>query len=182
MTFRESPDFKRGQRGERLVAEVLLAHGYSVVPTCLIENGGAPRLWTGTKSFVLPDFDVTTEHRRFWVEVKTFLRSPWNHTYRCNVHGIERRLVDDYLEVAARTHADLRVVVCETMRDNAHGSSEPTGVLLGVDLTRIEILPCLGKHGHSGDCLAYWRRNDMTVIWSFDPACLEDSDRLGNVA
>lgn len=99
--MKSSREWRFGAEGERIVNEWLKKNGYLVVPTSLIETGGAPMLSGWIKRAVLPDTQAFREGCGRWVEVKTKGESI---VYKKEVRtGFSLRLYRQYEEVERET-------------------------------------------------------------------------------
>lgn len=88
----------RGLQGEKLVREWLKLRGFYVLPTSLIENGGAPALEGHVRKVIASNNLVVGDGSSFWAEVKTHQRSTMNRKYQREEHGIPIRLWEQYME------------------------------------------------------------------------------------
>jgi hypothetical protein len=105
LLFRETPEWKLGRAGEIVLKRMFMARDLLVIPTCDIENGGAPILeGAGARGPVLPDFLVFKDAKPVGaIEVKT--RSNAGHFYKLgkHTHGLALRHWNDYLDFQKRT-------------------------------------------------------------------------------
>lgn len=92
-----------GRRGEDLVREWLKGNGWCVVPTALIDNGGAPLLESHIRSHVLPDILAAKAGHPVWIDVKTKWRITPSKKRRRRETGCELRNWNDYLAVQEST-------------------------------------------------------------------------------
>ncbi len=106
-----------GRLGEELVVDWLQGRAWGVNPCYAYSNAGgmqkAPRLQFSEHGFVLPDLDACRSGVRCWVEVKTYTHAPWNERHKAAVHGIERRLLDQYMEVQRESGTAVYLLVLE---------------------------------------------------------------------
>jgi len=89
---------KRGLKGEKLVREWLKLRGFYVLPTSLIENGGAPALEGHLKRIIASNGLVAHAGETFWAEIKTYQRATFNQKRQRWEHGVPIRLWDQYTE------------------------------------------------------------------------------------
>jgi hypothetical protein len=92
-----------GRQAEEVVFEFLKRRGYLIVPTALIERGGAPLLEGFVKGHILPNGLASQSGQSGWVEVKYKSRATFNAKYRRWEHGIELHQWDSYLAVVRET-------------------------------------------------------------------------------
>lgn len=93
-----------GEWGEKTVRRWLERDmGYFVVPTNMIEDGGAPALTAHLKRLVLPDHLAFGNGGGLWVETKMKREPLYYQKLRQFHHGIEERLWVQYLEVEQET-------------------------------------------------------------------------------
>jgi len=90
--------FERGLQGEKLVREWLKLRGFYVLPTSLIDNGGAPAMEGYIKRIITSDNLVAKNGHVFWAEVKTYQRATFNQKRQRWEHGVPIRLWGQYLE------------------------------------------------------------------------------------
>jgi hypothetical protein len=90
--------FKRGLQGEALVREWLKLRGFYVLPTSLIQNGGAPALESFLNRITASDILVAGHGRTYWAEIKTYSRSTWNQIRQREEHGVPIKNWNQYLE------------------------------------------------------------------------------------
>ncbi|GAI84783.1 unnamed protein product, partial [marine sediment metagenome] len=90
--------FKRGLKGEKLVREWLKLRGFYVLPTSLIDNGGAPALEGHLKRIIASNHLVAGEGKTFWAEIKTYQRATFNQKRQRLEHGVPIRLWNEYLK------------------------------------------------------------------------------------
>jgi len=89
--------FKRGLKGEKLVREWLKLRGFYVLPTSLIEVGGAPALESHLKRIIASNSLVARGGETFWAEIKTYQRATFNQKRQRWEHGVPIRLWDEYI-------------------------------------------------------------------------------------
>lgn len=101
--LRDTPEYEWGAWGERIATQWLQQQGWFVVPTHLIDNGGAPLLIGQLRSFVLPDLQVAKQGQAHWVEVKCktaptryMIRNEWRT-------GVDLRNWNSYVRVQAES-------------------------------------------------------------------------------
>lgn len=92
-----------GDIGETVLRNWLKERGYYVVPTSLIENGGAPMLESHLRSLVLPDTLIFKGGEQKWVEVKAKTLAPKYNIGRCHTTGCALRHWNDYRQVQEAT-------------------------------------------------------------------------------
>lgn len=103
--MRERPEFRYGAVGEEIARRWLVQQGFAVVPTSLIENGGAPMLLSWAKKTILPDNQIFRGGQMRWAEVKTKTRAvPYRKANRINT-GCDLRHYDAYREIERATGA-----------------------------------------------------------------------------
>lgn len=116
-SFYRTPEWKLGDEGQRLVAELLRRKGYWVVPSYDFsgtDGDKAPKMIGPGPSLVLPDLDVARDGMRMWVEVKTKRNGPTLHN-NTNTweHGFSRRHFDHYRQVQVITGNRVFVIFYE---------------------------------------------------------------------
>lgn len=108
--FKDSNEWKRGEQGEKVAREWLISERYSVIPTSLIETGGAPVLLqyinanVDRTALILPDNLVFRHGNPRWVEVKTKSRCTYNNSRKRWEHGMPLRHWKAYLKVQEETN------------------------------------------------------------------------------
>lgn len=114
--LQDSPQYKRGRAGERLVASILRSRGWFVVPSSDYtgENGDkAPKLFGEREELILPDLDVSKDGERGWVEVKTKATTTLHRMSGTVEHGISLRHWKHYRRVEMITGAPVHLMVVE---------------------------------------------------------------------
>jgi hypothetical protein len=114
--LRESPEFKRGRNGERIVAQLLKRLGWFIVPSYDYsgEDGNkAPRMEGHTAAFVLPDLDISRAADRRWAEVKTKTRPTLYRKTGKLQHGISARQFEHYRAVERETGCPVCLFIFE---------------------------------------------------------------------
>lgn len=89
---------QRGLQGESLVREWLKIRGFYVLPTSLIQNGGAPALEGHLRRIVASNNLVAGGGQPFWAEIKTYQRASFNQKRQRLEHGVPQRLWHQYKE------------------------------------------------------------------------------------
>lgn len=103
--MRESEEWRFGEAGERVARRWLMEQGFAVVPTSLIENGGAPMLLSWAKKVILPDNQIFKDGRMRWAEVKTKSKAiAYHKAGRVNT-GCDLRHYEAYREAERITGA-----------------------------------------------------------------------------
>ena len=156
VSFRDSPEFERGHRGERMVAALLRDRGYAVIPTYdyTTAQERAPLLQSRQGALVLPDLDVSTPTARYWVEVKTHKDAAKNRWHECYVHGVKLRHAVNYSHVSQITQARVRLAIVELR----------TVSLLTAWLDELEPIDCQCsdcRQALNPKCLRYYRRDQF---------------------
>lgn len=101
-SFYESEAWKKGDKGQRLVARWLADGHWWVVPSYDYSGTSgdkAPRMFSRSGQLVLPDLDACKDGRRIWVEVKTKDRATFHIKTRTLEHGFSSRHFEQYLGV-----------------------------------------------------------------------------------
>lgn len=157
MALRDRPEFARGRAGEQLVARWLQECGWYVIPSydyCGEDGNKAPRLMGFRTSHPVPDLDISRDGIRRWVEVKTKTAASLFRKTNSLDHGIEYRLYESYLRVAAETGTECWLAIYETS----------TGDLIA------QSLALLGEPRVSlmdGRRMAYWPRDRFRTLHHF---------------
>jgi hypothetical protein len=163
-----------GNLGEVVVSDFLKSSGAGVIASYDYSGADnkAPRLMFKSKGLVLPDLDVCKEGTRFWLEVKTYHGPAHNRKHNTLVHGITRRLFDQYAEVSTQTGTPVFVAIVEL----------DSGALLVADLKKLSPLwpcQCGGCKTEHGMCWVkspgikrgvYWARDLMVPKHMFAAA------------
>ena len=102
-TNRTEDTWAAGTQVERLVNEFLKGLGFVIVPTALIERGGAPLLEGHLQNYILPDTLAAKDGQARWVETKYKTRCSPNQIRRREEHGVEAHQWEAYLEVVKKT-------------------------------------------------------------------------------
>ena len=160
-----------GHAGERLVVSFLNARGSGVIPSYDFTGSDgqkAPRLMFSAHGLVIPDLDVSKDGIRSWLEVKTYHGPARNEREDCLVHGIERRLFDQYLGVEQATGTPVWIGVLEYL----------SGEFLIARLRSLKnVWPCMcppcrnaaPRHCYSRGVQngMYWPKRDMQLLHVF---------------
>lgn len=103
-----------GKQGEAIVREWLKRLGYFVLPSSLIEEGGAPMLTGQRLKVILPDNLTWREGQPGWVEVKTksCATEHKNPPHRWE-HGLSLRHWNAYLKVQELTNIPVSLAILE---------------------------------------------------------------------
>lgn len=148
-------EWRLGQWGERHVRRWLERDcGLFVVPTSLIEDGGAPALTNALQRIVLPDLQAHGDSRwRGWCEVKTKTRAvKYNITQEWR-HGIGARLWADYREVEQRTGMPGTLVILQCA---------PKMLMLVARMDALVPIPHSGSRAaYGGEELVFFRVDDF---------------------
>jgi hypothetical protein len=103
MTFRESPQFHRGQAAERQVAAILRSRDYYVIQSSDYcgppDDEHAPRAASETDRLILPDLDIARRGQRLWAEVKGKTQPTFTRSTRSSDHGIGLRHYHAYRQM-----------------------------------------------------------------------------------
>lgn len=119
--FKNSKEWKIGERSQRIVEVVLRETGCGFVRTHAIDDPsdpGAPSLILGEWKIVLPDLDVTERGRRFWLEVKGKTEPAFYRKRNRYQHGIDRRNWEAYQRVGEESGAPVYIVIHEQQKGN----------------------------------------------------------------
>jgi hypothetical protein len=92
-----------GALGEIAAREWCKKQGYYIVPTSLIENGGAPMLEGETEKAILPDVLMAIKGASVWVDFKTKRRGCPSAKRQRPESGFATRHVNNYQRVAKET-------------------------------------------------------------------------------
>lgn len=113
---RDTPQYRRGRTGEKLVASILRSRGWFVIPSSDYtgEDGDkVPRLFGDNEELIIPDLDTSQNGRRQWVEVKTKATATMHRMSGTVEHGISLRHWRHYLRVEAITGAPVTLMIVE---------------------------------------------------------------------
>lgn len=153
-TFRESPSFIRGRRGEQLIKRWLQKRGWWVIPSYDYtgENDDkAPRMQGLSSSLVIPDLDIAKDGLRRWAEVKTKTKAlEWRKTGELQ-HGIDLRHYEEYLKVQSLSGTHVWLFIVE----------ENTQTILAESLDRLGE-PRIGREYGKGG-MANWPRDRFSI-------------------
>lgn len=158
-----------GRLGEELVTAWMQRRGAGVIPSYAASiDAKAPKMLFSSSSLVLPDLDVCSFGHRFWVEVKTYRGPARNRKRGCYVHGFDRRLHMQYLDVARTSGCPVLLTVVEVM----------SGALLAAPLETLSVWGCECAGCQDEDeCIAdrhiYFRRDDMRILDMLDDSTME---------
>jgi len=114
-SFRQTEKWKKGRKGELLIADLLKQAGWYILPSYDYsgEEEKAPRLQGALREYVIPDLDISKNGERRWAEVKTKQKADWTYITRRLEHGIPLRHYRHYLEVQEITGCDVWLFVYE---------------------------------------------------------------------
>jgi hypothetical protein len=165
---------KFGNDGELFFKEIFMLRGCSIVPTYdyTSSTNQSPRLYYKGGHVVIPDLDCGHANGRFWAECKHYTTSPWNRRMKCNMHGLKRRLYDNYLDVQRRTATPVWLFILERSLTHEDGSIDVQDVVLTARLDTLTVheCQCRGCRGLERDCAApiphsvYFRRDQFLVL------------------
>jgi hypothetical protein len=103
-----------GSKGEVVVRQWLINHGYMVLPASLINIGSAPMLLGKLKKIILPDTLTWKEGNAGWVEIKTKSAATF---HRCPPrrweHGIPERHWINYCVIQTETHTPVSLAILQ---------------------------------------------------------------------
>lgn len=134
--IRDSPQFALGASGEQAVSSWLKQRGFYVVPTGLIERGGAPLLEGHLRSIVLPDIQAFGRSGAAWVEVKTKTNRSKHHISGRWEHGIDTPLWHSYLSVQDATKIAGFIAILEPLeREMRIGSLDALALMVRIRAT-----------------------------------------------
>jgi len=101
-TLRDTPEFELGRRGEQVVAAMLRALGYWIIPSYDYagpDGDRAPSMRGDDGALPIPDLDTARAGKRRWVEVKTKSMAAFHRATYQSVHGIDLDKFERYLDV-----------------------------------------------------------------------------------
>ena len=153
----DTPEFKRGRAGERVVANALQRRGWFIVPSYDYtgQNGDkAPKMQGLNLSLVIPDLDAARRGKRFWVEVKTKARPDFTRSTGQWEHGIAKRHLEHYRRVEIESGAPVWLMIVE----------EQNALLIGQSLAKLGTPRIYEgwKMGRGG--MAFWPRERFRLI------------------
>jgi hypothetical protein len=163
MTFEEKLEW--GKKAEKEVENELYANGYSIIRSYDYngDDNKSPRMFSIADDNVLPDLDCSKNGERYWIEVKRYSTSPINRALGEKVHGLKRRLYNDYIIVENKTGNKVFLVICE----------EDTGIILKARLKALTKYDCMCsscKNGNHNNCKApikdsvYFLRKEFKIM------------------
>ena len=169
VNFKETEEWRRGQRSQLTVERVLKETGCGFIRTHAIEdpdNPGAPALTLGEWEIVLPDLDVTKRGRRFWLEVKGKTKPAWYTKKQRYQHGIDTKNWEAYQHVEEETGSPVYVVIHEQQSGDLLIQSVE-------ELCKVE-LPGEGSMSHvtyfPRDAFFLWATDGVGEMFSFQDA------------
>lgn len=114
MSIWDTPQGKLGAAAESVVRAWLANTGWWVLPTSLIEDGGAPafKSWWN-ENVIVPNNLAAKEGRMRWIEVKGKTQAMWVQRLGQHQHGIADRLWRNYLECITLSGTPGALVVVE---------------------------------------------------------------------
>lgn len=116
VSFKQRAEYLLGDRGQRLVAELLKDAGWYVLPSYDYsgsDGNKAPRMEGRLASFCVPDLDCAKAAKRVWVEVKTKTRPTFTRLTGQDEHGIPLRHLEHYRRIEAETGTPVYLVIYE---------------------------------------------------------------------
>jgi len=114
--FRETEEWAKGRKGERLVAGLLQRAGWYVVPSYDYageEKDKAPRLQGARAEYVIPDLDIARNGKRLWAEVKTKSAPTLTRSTGKLEHGMSLRHYNHYQKVQQITGCEVWIFIHE---------------------------------------------------------------------
>lgn len=155
--LRETEKFKRGQNGERVVANLLKQRGWFVIPSYDYsgEDGNkAPKMEGCTAALVIPDLDIAKAGERRWAEVKTKALATLHRKTGVLEHGIPVRHWHHYQQVEAETGCPVWIFIYE----------ESTGAVMCAEMRalgggRVYDGPKMSRGG-----MVFWPRDRFRVF------------------
>lgn len=114
-------DFKKqleyGKEVEILTQQIFMQMDWFVIPKYLYVEKGAPCLLGMEYKYCVPDLDVASNGRRFWVETKRKrLRNHYPDT------GFSKRLFDQYLRVQEITGSSVYIIFFDEKLNLVYGN------------------------------------------------------------
>jgi len=101
-SLRDTPEFDMGRKGEQVVAAMLRALGYWIIPSYDYagpDGDRAPSMRSDDGALPLPDLDLRRGGKQRWAEVKTKSAAAFYRlTYEAR-HGIDLDKFERYLDV-----------------------------------------------------------------------------------
>lgn len=168
MRLADTPQYKQGAIGQRLVSLLLQGRGYYVIPSydyTGTDGDKAPRMQAYRDSYVVPDLDVARGGQRAWIEVKTKTIPVFFRATQQERHGIEQRLWRDYEAVQRETGDPVFLFVIE----------QNSGTILCERMDRLGSLDGELRHLDPGtstngyrERMVYWPRSAMRHFGTFD--------------
>jgi hypothetical protein len=145
-----------GKIAEKEVEALYMDCGFSVIRSYDYngEDNKSPRMFAKNKNYVLPDLDVSRAGVRKWLECKHYSQTPMNRRLGIHVHGIKKRLYNDYLNVQRETGTPVFLVIKEIEGD----------CLLYARLDSLKTYPCQCHHECTEQCLIYFNRADFQIL------------------
>lgn len=112
--MRNSQQFRLGRKGEIVVREWLIQHGYTVIELSLIEDGGAPMVKGPDGNMISPDDMIFhKDYGSGFVEVKTKSRATKNNQRKRLEHGIPLYLWKAYRSIQEKTSTPVSLAIVE---------------------------------------------------------------------
>lgn len=103
-----------GTKGEIIVRRWLIENGYSIIPTSLINDIGAPMLLARDTKIILPDTLSWKDGVSRWVEIKTKSYPTEHETYPKRwEHGLPLRHWIAYDIIQQKTRLDVSIAILE---------------------------------------------------------------------
>lgn len=164
---------EHGNGGELEVMDILVLDGCSVITTFDYKNEqkSKPIIHTNTGEEISPpDLDCFKNGKRFWVEVKRYSYSPYNRTFKCNVHGIKKHQYKAYLKTQELSGCPVWLAIWEAQNHRKHIYVQNTDVILWALMHDLKPLPCLCRNCAAGvKCcnrspLVYFDRRQFRII------------------
>ena len=157
----------KGNFGEKVIANILLASGVRYIPLAKLDNGGAPMIEAKEGKIVLPDFDCAGEDWIAFIEAKfktQVVRWRMQNQLR---HGIDRKNYRAYVQASELFQKRCMVVLIECYDEDGQ---KWTGRLLAETLRDLGP-PVDGMSNQSH--MVYWKAKAFRDLDYFIPSELE---------
>lgn len=158
-----SPEWLGGF-GEELWKRVLASSGWTYIPLCQIENGGAPLARGEETAFVLPDFDAAKDGFSVYVDAKVKSQSIIYRKKNQERHGINEACWNAYRLAGITSSKDCALAILELHSERSLGRVEWSGSLLFETLKNLGSPRC--EHPEKPPKV-YWPRKAFRDLDSF---------------
>ena len=160
-----SRSLNEGKVGESVIAGLLRASGYSVLPVYEKEDSEfkGPRLFAPDTQIVAPDMFAYKGNRGVWIEAKHKNAFSWHRNTRRFVTGIDLHHYQEYCRIADTSPWPVWLLFLHRGGIAKDSPESPAG-LYGGSLSRLRACESHRHANHGRHGMVYWAERDLSRL------------------